>query len=109
MTTWPPWPNPLGLPGTGVRSGAYEYAPNFFAPAAVIDPDAIPDVKNSDHLAFWERGYPALLVTDTAYFRNPNYHTPNDTVDTLNIGFMAHLDKGDRRPPRGAGHARRRR
>ncbi len=67
----------------------YEYVPNFFAPAAVIDPEAIPDVKNSDHLAFWERGYPALLVTDTAYFRNPNYHTPNDTVDTLDIGFMA--------------------
>ena len=37
----------------------YEYVPNFFAPAAVIDPDAIPDVENSDHLAFWERGYPA--------------------------------------------------
>ena len=32
---------------------------------------------------------PALLVTDTAYFRNPNYHTPNDTADTLDIGFMA--------------------
>lgn len=67
----------------------YEYVPNFFAPAAVIDPDAIPDVENSDHLAFWERGYQALLVTDTAYFRNPNYHTPGDTVDTLDIGFLA--------------------
>ncbi len=71
----------------------YEYVPNFFAPAAVIDPEAIPDVENSDHLAFWERGYQALLVTDTAYFRNPNYHTPNDTVDTLDIGFMANSTK----------------
>lgn len=71
----------------------YEYLPNFFAPSAVIDPEVIPDIEGSDHLAFWERGYPALLVTDTAQFRNPNYHTPNDTVDTLDIGFMANSTK----------------
>lgn len=67
----------------------YEYVPSFFAPAAVIDPAAIPDINDSDHLAFWERGYKALLVTDTAQFRNPNYHTPGDTANTLDIGFMA--------------------
>jgi hypothetical protein len=38
-------------------------------------------------------GLPALTVTDTAFFRNPNYHLPSDTIDTLDFTFMAQLVK----------------
>lgn len=47
-----------------------------------------PDLTQSDHFAFWKRGLPATLWTDTAYFRNPNYHRRSDTPDTLDYGFM---------------------
>lgn len=45
----------------------------------------------SDHSSFWDRGWPAVMVTDTAFFRNPNYHTPADRMETLDIAFMARL------------------
>ena len=38
-------------------------------------------------------GLPAFIVTDTAFFRNPNYHLPSDTIDTLDFTFMAQLVK----------------
>lgn len=49
------------------------------------------DFGRSDHLAFWEAGLPCLMLTDTANFRNPNYHQPSDTIDTLNFEEMARL------------------
>lgn len=48
----------------------------------------------SDHSPFWDLGYPALMVTDTAFFRNPHYHGPSDTVDTLDLDFMAKVCEG---------------
>ena len=51
--------------------------------------EALPDTRRSDHTAFWERGFPAVMLTDTANFRNPHYHRPTDTIDTLNLDFMA--------------------
>jgi hypothetical protein len=42
----------------------------------------------SDHGAFWEAGWPALLVTDTAFLRNPHYHEASDTPDTLDYDFL---------------------
>lgn len=51
----------------------------------------IPDTRLSDHAPFWDKGFPALMITDTAFFRNPNYHGPNDTADTLDYAFMAEL------------------
>jgi Zn-dependent M28 family amino/carboxypeptidase len=42
----------------------------------------------SDHSPFWERGFPALMITDTAFLRNPNYHLPSDTLETLDFEFM---------------------
>ena len=50
--------------------------------------ELLPDTRRSDHAAFWHYGYPAVMLTDTANFRNPNYHQPTDTLDTLNLGFM---------------------
>ena len=49
------------------------------------------DTRLSDHASFWDRGFPALMVTDTAYFRNPHYHGPTDRAGTLDYNFMAEL------------------
>ncbi len=54
----------------------------------------LPQVRLSDHSPFWDLGYPALLVTDTAFFRNPNYHGPSDAVETLDLDFMAKVCEG---------------
>jgi Zn-dependent M28 family amino/carboxypeptidase len=48
----------------------------------------------SDHASYWKFGYPALLITDTAFFRNENYHTPYDTIDTLNFDKMKEVVNG---------------
>jgi Zn-dependent M28 family amino/carboxypeptidase len=42
----------------------------------------------SDHSPFWLQGYRAMMVTDTAFLRNPHYHKPTDTIDTLNGDFL---------------------
>jgi Zn-dependent M28 family amino/carboxypeptidase len=53
----------------------------------------LPATRLSDHASFWDVGWPALMVTDTAFFRNPHYHLPSDGIDTLNFVFMAQLVK----------------
>ena len=70
-------------------AAAFRYNNFFFAPAVVIDPNVLPDIRRSDNAMFWDQGYQALIVTDTANFRNPNYHTNSDTISTLDFGFMA--------------------
>jgi Peptidase family M28 len=53
----------------------------------------LPETRLSDHASFWDAGLPALMITDTAFFRNPNYHLPSDTIDTLDFTFIAKLVK----------------
>lgn len=53
----------------------------------------LPDLTRSDHVSFWQRGIPSTMWTDTANFRNPNYHLRTDTPHTLNYGFMAQVSK----------------
>ena len=48
----------------------------------------------SDHSSFWSQGFPALMITDTAFLRNPNYHIATDTADTLNYDFLAEVVGG---------------
>jgi Zn-dependent M28 family amino/carboxypeptidase len=48
-------------------------------------------VRLSDHASFWDQGFAAVMVTDSAFFRNPRYHTAADTMDTLDYKFMAEL------------------
>jgi Zn-dependent M28 family amino/carboxypeptidase len=48
----------------------------------------------SDHAPFWDRGYRAMMVTDTAFLRNPNYHKRGDRIETLNITKMASVCEG---------------
>lgn len=52
------------------------------------------DVQLSDHAPFWEQGHKAVMVTDTAFYRNPHYHQPTDTLDTLDIGFIRDICEG---------------
>lgn len=51
--------------------------------------EALPHTRRSDHAAFWDCDIPAIMLTDTANFRNPHYHQPTDTTDTLDFQFMA--------------------
>jgi Zn-dependent M28 family amino/carboxypeptidase len=52
------------------------------------------DTRRSDHAPFWDAGYPAIMVTDTANMRNPHYHKPSDTVATLNLDFLTGVCQG---------------
>jgi aminopeptidase YwaD len=58
------------------------------------DGSALPDSRRSDHAAFWDRGLPALMVTDTSFLRNPHYHQATDTPDTLDYPFLARVTAG---------------
>lgn len=51
----------------------------------------LPSVRLSDHSSFWHRGYKAVMVTDTAFYRNPHYHRISDTMEKLDYDFMAEL------------------
>ena len=48
----------------------------------------------SDHWSFWDEGYPALMVTDTAPFRYPYYHTAADTPDKVDFDRLARVVSG---------------
>lgn len=68
---------------------------NIALPTIIINPENILsnislyiDLFRSDHMAFWEKGLPAIMITDTANFRNPNYHKSSDIIDTLDFSFM---------------------
>jgi hypothetical protein len=57
-------------------------------------PAAIPGMGWSDHWSFWECGYPAIMVTDTAPFRYPHYHSSTDTPDKLDYDRFALVVSG---------------
>jgi hypothetical protein len=58
------------------------------------DGRVLPETRLSDHSSFWDRGYPALMITDTSFFRNPHYHQASDTPDTLDYAFLARVTAG---------------
>jgi Zn-dependent M28 family amino/carboxypeptidase len=49
------------------------------------------DATRSDHASYWEAGRPAIMLTDTAEFRNPNYHRPSDTLETVDCSFVGEV------------------
>ncbi|MBN2161053.1 MAG: M28 family peptidase [Spirochaetes bacterium] len=61
------------------RSKIYEY----------IGPASIPGMDLSDHMSFMRFSYPAIMISDTGFYRNKNYHTRDDTYDTINFRFLA--------------------
>jgi hypothetical protein len=50
---------------------------------------SVEEFSRSDHVIFWEAGIPAIMISDTADFRNPNYHKSTDTPDTLDYEHLA--------------------
>jgi len=54
----------------------------------------IPGIDFSDHRSFWKFGYDAIMVTDTAFYRNPHYHRVSDTFDTLDYVRMTKVVEG---------------
>jgi len=73
-----------------VEGAAKERVPDLKTVALMVpgNGELLPDSRRSDHAAFWHYGYPAVMLTDTANFRNPNYHASTDTIETLDLGFM---------------------
>lgn len=57
-------------------------------------PGFLPPLFLSDHASYWRYGFPAVMVTDTAFLRNPHYHLPSDTPQTLNYEFLAEVVAG---------------
>lgn len=60
----------------------------------LVAPESLEGVGFSDHRSFWAQGYDAVMVTDTAFFRNPRYHTQEDLPETLDYARMAEVVKG---------------
>ncbi|BBD58483.1 peptidases M20 and M28 [Nostoc sp. HK-01] len=54
----------------------------------------VPQTRLSDHAPFWDLGYPAIMVTDTAFLRNPNYHKPSDNIASLDLDFLTSVCQG---------------
>ncbi len=82
------------------RSGYGKFVKQFskkFEQAATIKtksiatPGSILPIDFSDHLNYWNMGYDALMVTNTAFYRNKNYHQSGDTMETLDIPKMAQV------------------
>lgn len=61
---------------------------------SITAPGFIPGVDFSDHLNYWQRGFPAVMITDTAFYRNKNYHTASDTPEKLDYKRMADVVRG---------------
>jgi len=74
-----------------------EHGPQFRSELFALLPGAgwlIPDSRRSDHARFWDEELPAVMLTDTANLRSPHYHQPTDTVETLDLEFLAAAARG---------------
>lgn len=73
--------------------GAFRGAVDFPSEGAAL-PSTFPGVDWSDHWAFRQEGYPAIMVTDTALYRDPHYHEPTDTPERLDYEGLALVTEG---------------
>jgi Zn-dependent M28 family amino/carboxypeptidase len=62
-----------------------------FPISSIVAPSFIPGIYFSDHASFWKEGYRSVMVTDTAYLRNKNYHRMTDRLETINFEKMAYV------------------
>ncbi len=65
-----------------------------FPSEGVAAPSGIEGIHWSDHWSFWEAGYPAIMITDTAPFRYPHYHAATDTSEQLDYSGFARVTGG---------------
>ena len=106
---WPNWlyaslyPNDGGFIGVVGRFEDRHLAKRVrgaFRDRALIDaytftpPSWVPGTDASDHRSYWDRGHNAVMISDTSFLRNPNYHTPNDRPETLDYEKMADVVDG---------------
>ena len=111
--TYPPYIDPALYPDTGdfiavvgnepsgklthaIADGMQGASPDLKVERLVVPGrgDQFREVTLSDHSPFWENGIPAVMVTDTAFLRNPHYHQPTDTMETLDIDFIRETTQG---------------
>lgn len=64
-------------------------AANSIPVESLAAPESVPGISLSDHASYWREGMAAVMITDTAFNRNPNYHQSGDLPDTLDYGRMA--------------------
>ena len=81
-----------GLLARRVKSAMSQAAP--LPVYSVSAPSVIPGVDFSDQLNYWHAGYKAVMITDTAFYRNINYHTQHDTPEKLDYKRMAMVVEG---------------
>lgn len=82
----------VSLPSNAPYAFIWKKIYNRFARNKIYDmigPASIPGINLSDHFSFHQFGYPAIMLSDTGYYRNPNYHTSTDTYDTMNYSFLS--------------------
>jgi Zn-dependent M28 family amino/carboxypeptidase len=60
----------------------------------MVGPESVGGINLSDNLSFWRHGYKAVMVTDSAFFRNRHYHQETDTMKTLDFDSMVEVIKG---------------
>lgn len=65
-----------------------------FPVESITAPALLSGVDFSDHLNYWKHDYPALMISDTALYRNHNYHRPGDRPETLDYDKMSQLANG---------------
>lgn len=75
-----------------IKSVINEYT--VLAAYSINAPSYIPGIDFSDHRNYWNFGYPAVMITDTAFYRNREYHTSKDTYDRLNYENMSKIIYG---------------
>ncbi|HAS44796.1 MAG TPA: peptidase M28 [Microscillaceae bacterium] len=61
---------------------------------SIAAPKSITGITFSDHASYWDQGYPAVMINNTSFYRNPNYHEPTDTIDTLDFDRMTEVVRG---------------
>ena len=73
---------------------AFRRHSDFPVQSLIMSEKLVPDIRRSDHASFWDAGYKAVMVTDTAEFRNIHYHTVGDVMRTLDLKKMAGVVEG---------------
>lgn len=77
-----------------------------FPSEGIAAPAFIPGINWSDHWSFWKQGYPAVMITDTALYRYPHYHSPQDTPDKVDYDKMVYVVHGIEKMLRDLMHSR---
>jgi hypothetical protein len=77
------------MPQTGRMKRLMRKATDLHVASFNAPPKLVQGIDFSDHLSYWNQGFKALMITNTAFFRNDNYHTAQDTADLLDYERMA--------------------